>query len=205
MFGRFCANLTLSGLSSPKVLAANPATQIQRILVESARRWATSATGTPAQSQEQDNISKAFQSHGPAVHNTPSDPWTPTDQLKKRKHLTKRMGHLLQVLEQEQMDLNARVKTFPRFAAGDFLEIKTAVPENQRREAIFKGLCIARKWRGWRSTFTVRNFITGGGGIERTFQLYTPHILQIKVIKSMQTRRAKLYYMRKRQPREYRV
>ena len=47
-----------------------------------------------------------------------------------------------------------------------------AVPENQRREAIFKGLCIARKWRGWRSTFTVRNFITGGGGIERTFQLY---------------------------------
>ena len=30
----------------------------------------------------------------------------------------------MQVLEQEQMDLNARVKTFPRFAAGDFLEIK---------------------------------------------------------------------------------
>ena len=46
-----------------------------------------------------------------------------------------------------------------------------AVPENQRREAIFKGLCIARTWRGWRSTFTVRNFITGGGGIERVFQL----------------------------------
>lgn len=30
----------------------------------------------------------------------------------------------LQALEQEQVDANSRVKTFPRFASGDFLEIK---------------------------------------------------------------------------------
>lgn len=35
------------------------------------------------------------------------------------------MHFTLQVLEKEQMDSNTRVQTFPRFAAGDFLEIKT--------------------------------------------------------------------------------
>ncbi|KAK9841221.1 hypothetical protein WJX74_002148 [Apatococcus lobatus] len=203
MFGRVCSKLAL--LRTSTALANLESAVGQATLATPfTRRWDGSAAPA-ASSQEGEALSSTFKKHAPSVHNTPSAPWTPTDQLRKRKHLTKRMGHLMQVLESEQMDVNTRVQTFPRFSAGDFLEIKTAVPENQRREAVFKGLCIARKWRGWRSTFTVRNFITGGGGIERTFQLYTPHILQIKVLRSMQTRRAKLYYFRNRQPREYRI
>ena len=37
--------------------------------------------------------------------------------------------------------------------------------------AIVKGLCIAKRNRGWRTSFTIRNHIGNAGGIERTFPL----------------------------------
>ena len=46
-----------------------------------------------------------------------------------------------------------------------------SVPENKRRPAAFKGVCIARRNRGLRTSFTLRNFIGTSGGIERTFPL----------------------------------
>ena len=46
-----------------------------------------------------------------------------------------------------------------------------SVPENRRRVAIVKGTCIARRNRGWRTSFTIRNHIGNAGGIERTFPL----------------------------------
>lgn len=46
-----------------------------------------------------------------------------------------------------------------------------AIPENRRRVAITKGLCIARRNRGIRTTFTIRNHLGTAGGIERTFPL----------------------------------
>lgn len=51
-----------------------------------------------------------------------------------------------------------------------------AVPQNKGRPATVKGLCIAKKNRGWRTSFTVLNFIQGGGPVERTFPLCAlPH------------------------------
>lgn len=46
-----------------------------------------------------------------------------------------------------------------------------AIPENRRRVATTKGLCIARRNRGIRTTFTIRNHLGAAGGIERTFPL----------------------------------
>ena len=45
------------------------------------------------------------------------------------------------------------------------------VPENQRKPATVRGLCISRNNRGVRTTFTLRNFLGNAGGIERTFPL----------------------------------
>lgn len=45
-----------------------------------------------------------------------------------------------------------------------------SVPENKRRVTTFKGICIAKSNRGYRTTFTLRNMF-GSGGIERTFPL----------------------------------
>ena len=45
------------------------------------------------------------------------------------------------------------------------------VPENKGRPATVKGVCIARRNRGWRTSFTILNHIAGGGIVERSFPL----------------------------------
>lgn len=110
----------------------------------------------------------AVQPHSQA---TPLPPWTPSRELQKRKVLTKRMGYLMQALEKEK-EIEAQTHlSRPDFGPGDFLELKLSVPENKRRTTLFKGICIARRNRGWRTSFTLRNFIGSNGGIERTFPL----------------------------------
>lgn len=106
-----------------------------------------------------------------AAPGPPLPPWSPTRELVKRKTLPKRMGHLLQVLEREKQAEAQAARQHPDFSAGDFLELKLSVPENKRRTTVFKGICIARRNRGWRTSFTVRNFVGNSGGIERTFPL----------------------------------
>ena len=107
----------------------------------------------------------------PVPNNPPPPAWTPTRELAKRKTLPKRMGHLLQVLEKEKQETAQSQLQRPEFRSGDLLELKLSVPENKRRTTVFKGICIAKRNRGWRTSFTVRNFIGNSGGIERTFPL----------------------------------
>lgn len=112
---------------------------------------------------------------------------------------------MIKELEKEQEAKAAAEKAFPQFRAGDVLELKLAIPENKRRVSTFKGICIAKKNRGWRTSFTIRNSIGTSGGIERTFPLYCPTLLELKVLESRKVRRSKLYYLRDRNPKEYRV
>lgn len=125
-------------------------------------------------------------------------PWTPTKDLPKRKTLPKRMQHLLQVLDREREIEAKSTKRFPDFKAGDVLELKLSIPENKHRVTTFRGICIARKNCGYRTSFTLRNVFGGSGGIERTFPLYSPHILEMKITDSQRVRRAKLFYLRDR-------
>ena len=46
-----------------------------------------------------------------------------------------------------------------------------AVPENKGREAKVTGMCIAKRRRGYRTSFTLLNHIPGGGPVERSFPL----------------------------------
>lgn len=50
-----------------------------------------------------------------------------------------------------------------------------ALPENQRRTVPVRGVVIAVRNRGIRTSFTLLNNITGGGNIERTFPLCARH------------------------------
>eukprot|EP00890_Picochlorum_soloecismus_P000754 jgi/Picsp_1/167/NSC_00167-R1_protein len=139
---------------------------------------------------------------------SPAAPWTPTRMLEKRKTLPKRMGYMLTVLEKEKEEEAMKNKGFPPFRPGDMIELKLSIPQNKGRETTFKGICISKRNRGWRTSFTLRNFIGNSGGIERSFPLYSPHIIDLKLIetqKKKKYRRSKLYYLRNVQPKAYRI
>ena len=64
----------------------------------------------------------------------------------------------------------------------------------------FVGICIARRNKGLGSTFILRNVI-GGVGVEMMYELYSPAIKKIEVLKLERRRRAKLYYLRDKLPK----
>lgn len=55
----------------------------------------------------------------------------------------------------------------PRCANG----LLQAVPENKGKPAVVKGVCIAKKNRGFRTSFTLLNHLGTFGQVERTFPL----------------------------------
>ena len=96
-------------------------------------------------------------------------------------------------------------KKIPDFFAGDTIKVGVRIVEGKRaRIQHFEGVCIAKKNRDINSSFTVRK-ISFGEGVERTFALYSPIIGSIKVIRSGQVRRAKLYYLRDRKGKSARI
>ncbi len=56
-------------------------------------------------------------------------------------------------------------------------------------------MCIGRAGGGINQNFTVRK-ISYGVGVERVFQLYSPLVDSIDVVRRGKVRRAKLYYLR---------
>lgn len=85
---------------------------------------------------------------------------------------------------------------FPDFKPGDNVEVGVRVIEGEKeRIQVFKGVVIGKHGRGISKTFRVRK-ISNGVGVERVFPLYSPMIQSIKVVKSGDIRRAKLYYLR---------
>ena len=96
-------------------------------------------------------------------------------------------------------------KKIPDFFPGDTIKIGVRIVEGKReRIQYFEGVCIAKKNRDINSSFTVRK-ISFGEGVERTFALYSSIIGSIKVVRSGQVRRAKLYYLRDRKGKSARI
>jgi large subunit ribosomal protein L19 len=86
----------------------------------------------------------------------------------------------------------------PHFEIGDIVDVHCRIQEGDKiRTQIFTGTVIARRGRGINENFTVRR-IVNNEGIERIFPIHSPSIIDIKPIRSGKTRRAKLYYLRKR-------
>ena len=96
-------------------------------------------------------------------------------------------------------------KKIPDFFAGDTIKVGVRIVEGKReRIQYFEGVCIAKKNRDINSSFTVRK-ISFGEGVERTFALFSPIIGSIKVIRSGNVKRAKLYYLRDRKGKSARI
>ena len=96
-------------------------------------------------------------------------------------------------------------KKLPNFFPGDIIKVGVRITEGKRdRIQYFEGVCIAKKSRDINSSFTVRK-ISFGEGVERTFALYSPIVDSIKVIRSGEVRRAKLYYLRDRTGKSARI
>ena len=91
------------------------------------------------------------------------------------------------------------------FRVGDTLDVGVRIREGgKERVQVFTGMCIARKGSSNRETFTVRRIVQGEG-VERVFQLHSPNIAHIKVVRRGRVRRAKLHYLRQRTGRATRV
>ena len=96
-------------------------------------------------------------------------------------------------------------RKIPEFFPGDTIKVGVRIVEGKReRIQYFEGVCIAKKNRDINSSFTVRK-ISFGEGVERTFALYSPIIGSLKVVRSGQVRRAKLYYLRNRKGKSARI
>ena len=96
-------------------------------------------------------------------------------------------------------------KKIPEFFPGDIIKVGVRITEGKRdRIQYFEGVCIAKKNRDINSSFTVRK-ISFGEGVERTFALYSSIVDSIKVIRSGEVRRAKLYYLRDRTGKSARI
>ena len=96
-------------------------------------------------------------------------------------------------------------KKHPEFYPGDIVKVGVKITEGKRdRIQYFEGVCIAKKSRDINSSFTVRK-ISFGEGVERTFALYSPIVDSIKVTRSGDVRRAKLYYLRDRTGKSARI
>ena len=98
-----------------------------------------------------------------------------------------------------------KTKKIPEFFVGDTIKVGVRIVEGKReRIQHFEGVCIAKKNRDINSSFTVRK-ISFGEGVERTFALYSSIVDSIKVVRSGQVRRAKLYYLRERKGKSARI
>ena len=98
----------------------------------------------------------------------------------------------------DSVEKSSLKKKIPHFEIGDTVDVHCRIIEGDKeRVQIFTGTVISRKGRGINETFTVRR-VVGDEGVERIFPIHSPNVVSIKPVRSGKTRRAKLYFLRKR-------
>jgi large subunit ribosomal protein L19 len=86
----------------------------------------------------------------------------------------------------------------PALAPGDTVRVAIKVKEGSReRTQTFEGTIMRLRGGGINRSLTVRS-VRSGVGVERTFNLNSPRIEKIDVVRHGVARRAKLYFLRKR-------
>jgi large subunit ribosomal protein L19 len=86
----------------------------------------------------------------------------------------------------------------PHFRIGDTVDVLTRIVEGDKeRVQTFGGTVIARRGAGVNEKFTVRR-IVANEGVERTFLIHSPNVVEVKVKRHGKVRRAKLYFLRER-------
>ena len=115
------------------------------------------------------------------------------------------MNDLMQKFEKKQIERLTSKKNIPTFRSGDTIKVTLKIIEGERsRLQAFEGICIARKNNSVNTKFTLRK-VSHGEGVERVFPLFSPIIDNIEVIRTGDTKRAKLYYLRNRKGKSARI
>jgi large subunit ribosomal protein L19 len=92
-----------------------------------------------------------------------------------------------------ELNDNAEVEAFE---PGDTVKVSAKVVEGDReRTQVFEGVVIRRNKGGAGANFTVRR-IAHGVGVERTFNIHSPRLEKVKIVRRGKVRRARLYYLR---------
>ncbi|EKD70507.1 MAG: 50S ribosomal protein L19 [uncultured bacterium] len=100
------------------------------------------------------------------------------------------------IIQSLEAEFSQSAKTLPAFEPGDTVVVQVKVKEGERaRLQSYEGVVIAKRNRGYNSSFTVRK-ISHGVGVERVFQAFSPAVDSVEVKRRGDVRRAKLYYMR---------
>jgi len=89
-------------------------------------------------------------------------------------------------------------KKVPTLRIGDTVDVRARIVEGEKeRVQVFTGVIIARRGSGINRNFTVRRLV-GKQGVERTFMLHSPNVLDVIPVRHGKARRAKLFYLRDR-------
>lgn len=91
------------------------------------------------------------------------------------------------------------------FGIGDKVRVIQKIKDGDKeRTSTFEGIVIKIRGEGDNKMFTVRKSGAQSVGIERIFPLSSPFIEKVEVVKkgTMGVRRAKLYYIRTKSPKE---
>ena len=103
------------------------------------------------------------------------------------------MHKLIKDLEQSQLKPEV-----PSFNIGDTVRVHAKIIEGQKeRIQVFEGVVLKRQNGGVRETFTVRR-LSSGIGVEKTWPLHSPKVVNVEVVRRGIVRRAKLFYLRDR-------
>ena len=103
------------------------------------------------------------------------------------------MNEIIKELEAAQ--LKAEV---PKFSVGDTVRVHNRIKEGAReRIQIFEGVVIKKQGGSSRETFTVRK-TSNGVGVEKTWPLHSPNVVDVEVVRKGKVARAKLFYLRDR-------
>lgn len=95
------------------------------------------------------------------------------------------------------IEATQRKSEIPAFHPGDTVNVHVRVIEGDKeRTQQFEGVVISRRGSGLRETFTVRK-VSEGVGVERIFQVHSPRVTKIELVREGRVRRAKLYYLRR--------
>ena len=90
-------------------------------------------------------------------------------------------------------------KDLPDIRPGDTVRVYQKIPGEKERIQVFEGVVLAKKHgKGISSTLTIRKMFDEVG-VERIFPLHSPNIEKIEILQRGKVRRAKLYYLRKKQ------
>lgn len=96
-------------------------------------------------------------------------------------------------------------KDIPDFDSGDTIVIHNRIVEGKKsRIQKFEGVVLRRRGSGSSETAIVRKE-TDGVGVEQAFNLHSPLVEKIEVLKYGKVRRAYISYMRKRSGKSARI